>query len=74
LPPAVRTELARRVRLVTAHELLIDGVSQGDIVVITLPEGEEDRTVKALTELHEATGFPATEVMGKIGALLSPNP
>ncbi|MFE2322697.1 acetyl-CoA carboxylase biotin carboxylase subunit family protein [Streptomyces sp. NPDC059385] len=74
LPPAVRTELAQRVRLVTAHDLVIDGVSQGDIVVITLAEGEEDRTVKALTELHEATGFPAAEVMGKIGALLSPNP
>ncbi|MFD9475550.1 ATP-grasp domain-containing protein [Streptomyces nojiriensis] len=71
IPPAVLTELRRRVRVVTAHELVIDGASHGDIVVITLAEGEEDRTVKALTELHEATGFPAAEVMGKISSLLN---
>ncbi|WP_328960381.1 hypothetical protein [Streptomyces virginiae] len=64
-------ELRRRVRVVTAHELIIDGTSHGDIVVITLAEGEEDRTVKALTELHEATGFPAADVMAKITSLLN---
>ncbi|MFD3699219.1 hypothetical protein ACFWUZ_24310 [Streptomyces sp. NPDC058646] len=42
------------------------------IVVFTLAEGEEDRTVKALTELHEATGFPAADVLRKISSLLSP--
>ncbi|CAM5324715.1 ATP-grasp domain-containing protein [Streptomyces avidinii] len=71
LPPAVVTELRRRVRVATAHELVIDGASHGDIVVITLAEGEEDRTVKALTELHEATGFPAADVLGKISSLLN---
>ncbi|MFG2972076.1 acetyl-CoA carboxylase biotin carboxylase subunit family protein [Streptomyces sp. NPDC048331] len=70
IPPAVVAELRRRVEVVTVHELVIDGASHGDIVVITLPEGEEDRTVKALRELHEATGFPAAEIMGKITALL----
>ncbi|WKD31086.1 ATP-grasp domain-containing protein [Streptomyces xanthophaeus] len=71
IPPAVLTELRRRVRVVTAHELVIDGASHGDIVVITLAEGGEDRTVKALTELHEATGFPAAGVLGKISSLLN---
>ncbi|MFF4421559.1 ATP-grasp domain-containing protein [Streptomyces sp. NPDC001549] len=70
IPPAVLTELRQRVRVVTAHELVIDGTSHGDIVVITLAEGDEDRTVKALAELHKATGFPAAEVMGKITSLL----
>ncbi|WP_030724935.1 ATP-grasp domain-containing protein [Streptomyces sp. NRRL S-237] len=71
IPPAVVVELRRRVRVVTAHELVIDGTSHGDIVVITLAEGEENRTVRALTELHEATGFPAAEVMAKITSLLN---
>ncbi|MEV6685430.1 ATP-grasp domain-containing protein [Streptomyces sp. NPDC051130] len=71
IPPAVADELRRRVRVVTAHELVIDGASHGDIVVITLAEGEEDRTVKSLTQLHEATGFPATGVMAKISSLLN---
>ncbi|MFI1645673.1 acetyl-CoA carboxylase biotin carboxylase subunit family protein [Streptomyces avidinii] len=71
IPPAAVTELRRRVRVVTAHELVIDGASHGDIVVITLAEGEEERTVKALTELHEVTGFPAADVMGKISSLLN---
>ncbi|MEV8309851.1 ATP-grasp domain-containing protein [Streptomyces flavidovirens] len=72
IPPAVVAGLRERVEVVTAHELVIDGASRGDIVVVTLAEGEEDKTVKALTELHEATGFPAAEVMGKIRSLLSP--
>ncbi|MCX4694983.1 acetyl-CoA carboxylase biotin carboxylase subunit family protein [Streptomyces sp. NBC_01408] len=72
MPPAVVAELRNRVAVVTAHELVIDGTSHGDIVVVTLAEGEEDRTVKALTELHGATGFPAADVMGKISSLLSP--
>ncbi|MYT25212.1 ATP-grasp domain-containing protein, partial [Streptomyces sp. SID7760] len=70
IPDAVVAELRRTVRVVTAHELVIDGASHGDIVVFTLAEGEEERTVKALTELHEATGFPATEVLVKISTLL----
>ncbi|MCX5175228.1 ATP-grasp domain-containing protein [Streptomyces virginiae] len=71
IPPAAVVELRRRVRVVTAHELVIDGTSHGDIVVITLAEGDEARTVKALTELHEATGFPAADVMAKITSLLN---
>ncbi|MFD4913960.1 ATP-grasp domain-containing protein [Streptomyces virginiae] len=71
IPPAVVVELRRRVKVVTAHELVIDGTSHGDIVVITLAEGEEERTVKALTALHEATGFPAADVMAKITSLLN---
>ncbi|MFI5669957.1 acetyl-CoA carboxylase biotin carboxylase subunit family protein [Streptomyces sp. NPDC051704] len=71
IAPAVAAELRRRVRVVTVHELVIDGASRGDIAVITLAEGEEERTVKALTELHGTTGFPAPEVMGKISSLLN---
>ncbi|MFD8859284.1 ATP-grasp domain-containing protein [Streptomyces vinaceus] len=71
VPPEVVAELRRSVSVVTAHELVIDGASHGDIVVITLAEGEEERTVKALTELHEATGFPAAGVLGKISSLLN---
>ncbi|WP_330334580.1 ATP-grasp domain-containing protein [Streptomyces sp. NBC_00536] len=71
IAPAVVAELRRLVRVVTAHELVIDGASHGDIVVITLAEGEEDRTVKSLTELHETTGFPAADVLGKITSLLN---
>ncbi|MFG3318386.1 acetyl-CoA carboxylase biotin carboxylase subunit family protein [Streptomyces sp. NPDC048171] len=73
IPSAALAELGRHVRVVTAHELVIDGVSHGDIVVFTLARGEEDRTVKALSELHEASGFPGAEVMAKIGALLDPD-
>ncbi|MYR41696.1 ATP-grasp domain-containing protein [Streptomyces sp. SID5910] len=72
IPPAVVAELRQRVAVVTAHDLVIDGDSRGDIVAFTLPEGDEDRTVKSLTELHETTGFPAAGVLGKIGALLCP--
>ncbi|MFD9409889.1 acetyl-CoA carboxylase biotin carboxylase subunit family protein [Streptomyces sp. NPDC059989] len=72
IPPAVVAGLRERVTVVTAHELVIDGASHGDIVVVTLAEGEEGKTVRALTELHQATGFPAAEVMGKISSLLSP--
>lgn len=72
IPPEVVAELRNRVAVVTAHELVVDGASYGDIVVVTLPEGDEDKTVKALTELHGATGFPAADVLGKIRSLLSP--
>lgn len=72
VPQAVAAELRERAQVVTAHELVIDGVSHGDIVVVTLAEGEEAKTVKTLTELHEATGFPAADVLGKIRSLLSP--
>jgi hypothetical protein len=72
IPPAVMAELREHVEVVTAHELVIDGASHGDIVVVTLAEGAEDKTVKALTELHETTGFPTADVMGKISSLLSP--
>ncbi|MFG2622798.1 acetyl-CoA carboxylase biotin carboxylase subunit family protein [Streptomyces sp. NPDC048507] len=71
IPPQALAGLRRLVRVVTAHELVIDGASRGDIVVITLAEGEEDRTVKALTELHDTTGFPAPDVLGRITALLN---
>jgi D-alanine-D-alanine ligase-like ATP-grasp enzyme len=72
IPPAVVAELRQRVAVVTAHDLVIDGASHGDIVAFTLAEGDEDRTVKALTDLHETTGFPAADVMGKIDSLLCP--
>lgn len=72
IPPAVVAGLRERVEVVTVHELVIDGSSHGDIVVFILAEGEEGRTVKALTELREATGFPAADVMGKIVSLLCP--
>ncbi|MFG2296453.1 acetyl-CoA carboxylase biotin carboxylase subunit family protein [Streptomyces sp. NPDC048603] len=72
IPPAVVAGLRERVTVVTAHELVIDGTSHGDIVVFTLAEGEEAKTVRALTELHEATGFPAAGVLGKIRSLLGP--
>ncbi|WP_435614763.1 ATP-grasp domain-containing protein [Streptomyces coelicoflavus] len=70
IPPTALAELGQRVGVVTAHELVIDGASHGDIVVFRLDEGEEERTVEALAELHEASGFPGAEVMAKIGALL----
>ncbi|WP_222870389.1 hypothetical protein, partial [Streptomyces sp. WAC05950] len=69
-PAAASAVLRDIVTVVTAHELVIDGVSRGDIVVLTLPEGEEAATVKALTDLHATTGFPAAEVLGKITSLL----
>ncbi|MFF7610049.1 ATP-grasp domain-containing protein [Streptomyces parvulus] len=72
VPPEVLAELRRRVQVVTAHELVIDGTSHGDIVVFTLAEGDEERTVKTLTHLHETYGFPSAGVMAKIGRLLGP--
>ncbi|CAM5561796.1 hypothetical protein STENM223S_00521 [Streptomyces tendae] len=45
IPPAARAQFGQRVRVVTAHELVIDGASRGDIVVFRLAEGEEERTV-----------------------------
>ncbi|MEU6892641.1 ATP-grasp domain-containing protein [Streptomyces sp. NPDC046557] len=71
IPPAVVAGLREHVTVATAHELVIDGVSHGDIVVITLGEGAEANTVKALTELHERTGFPSAGVMRKISSLLT---
>lgn len=71
VPPEVVAQLRRSVSVVTAHELVIEGASRGDIVVITLAEGEEERTVKTLAELHETTGFPAAGVLGKITSLLN---
>ncbi|QES51754.1 hypothetical protein DEJ50_31775 [Streptomyces venezuelae] len=72
LPPGAREELADRLDLVTAHELVIDGAGHGEIVVFTLADGEEQRTVKALEDLHAGTGFPRQEVLDKIRALLTP--
>ncbi|MFC7894188.1 acetyl-CoA carboxylase biotin carboxylase subunit family protein [Streptomyces sp. NPDC057381] len=72
IPPAALAELRQRVAVVTAHGLVIDGVFRGDIVAFTLAEGEEDGTVKALTELHRTTGFPSAGVIGKIRSLLCP--
>ncbi|WP_051833661.1 ATP-grasp domain-containing protein [Streptomyces sp. NRRL S-646] len=70
LPQGAREELADRVDLVTAHQLLIDGTDHGDIVVFTLSDGEEQQTVKALEDLHAVTGFPRQEVLDKIRTLL----
>ncbi|MEU3668498.1 MULTISPECIES: ATP-grasp domain-containing protein [Streptomyces] len=70
VPAAASAVLRETVTVVTAHELVVDGVSRGDIVVLTLAEGEEAATVAALTELHSTTGFPAAEVLGKITSLL----
>ncbi|MFJ6784939.1 acetyl-CoA carboxylase biotin carboxylase subunit family protein [Streptomyces yangpuensis] len=72
VPPAASAGLREAVSVVTVHELVIDGASRGDIVVLTLPEGEEAATVKALAELHAVTGFPAADVLGKITSLLGP--
>ncbi|MER5935358.1 ATP-grasp domain-containing protein [Streptomyces sp. NPDC002054] len=72
VPDGARAELAERVDLVTAHELVIDGVSHGEIVVFTLTDGEERQTVKALEDLHAGTGFPRQEILDKIRTLLAP--
>ncbi|MDO0917367.1 ATP-grasp domain-containing protein [Streptomyces sp. DT2A-34] len=72
LPESVRAELTDRLKLVSAHELVIDDTSHGDIVVFTLAEGEERQTVKQLEELHRTAGWPRQEVLGKIRALLTP--
>ncbi|MFD9518088.1 acetyl-CoA carboxylase biotin carboxylase subunit family protein [Streptomyces sp. NPDC059979] len=72
LTDTARTELRDRVDVVTAHELVIDDTSHGDIVVLTLADGEERQTVKALTELRAARGFPREEILGKIRDLLTP--
>ncbi|WP_030773395.1 ATP-grasp domain-containing protein [Streptomyces sp. NRRL F-2664] len=70
VPVAALARLRDIASVVTAHELVIDGVSRGDIVVFTLPEGEEAATVQGLTDLHAVTGFPAADVLGKITSLL----
>ncbi|MFE7094868.1 ATP-grasp domain-containing protein [Streptomyces erythrochromogenes] len=70
VPPAALAELREHVTVVTAHELVIDGSSRGDIVVLTLPEGQEAPTVRALTDLHTRTGFPSAGVLGKLTSLL----
>lgn len=72
LPEPARTELTARLNLVTAHELVIDDTSHGDIVVFTLTEGDEQQTVKQLEELHRTVGWPRQEILGKIRALLTP--
>ncbi|MFH0517692.1 ATP-grasp domain-containing protein [Streptomyces sp. M41] len=72
LPESVRAELTGRLNLITAHELVIDDVSRGDIVVFTLAEGEEGRTVKQLEELHRTVGWPHREILDKTRALLTP--
>ncbi|MDN3293351.1 ATP-grasp domain-containing protein [Streptomyces ficellus] len=72
LPAPARAELTERLAVITAHELVIDGVSHGDIVVLTLAEGDEEQTVKALEAVHTASGFPRPEVLDKVRALLTP--
>ncbi|MET9831581.1 ATP-grasp domain-containing protein [Streptomyces sp. NPDC006385] len=72
LPKAVRAELTARLNLVTAHELVIDEVRHGDIVVFTFAEGDERQTVKHLEELHRTTGWPRQEILDKTRALLTP--
>ncbi|APU38587.1 hypothetical protein BSL84_01165 [Streptomyces sp. TN58] len=68
--PAATHGLRKIATVVTAHELVIDGVSRGDIVVLTLREGEEAAVVKGLADLHATTGFPAAALLGKITSLL----
>lgn len=72
LPRSVRTDLMARLKVVTAHELVIDGTSHGEIVVFTLAEGDERHTVKHLEELHRTTGWPRLEILDKTRALLTP--
>ncbi|WP_328429637.1 ATP-grasp domain-containing protein [Streptomyces sp. NBC_00443] len=72
LPESARSELTARLNLVTAHELVIDDTSHGDIVVFTLAEGDEEQTVKQLEELHRTVGWPRPEILGKVRALLTP--
>ncbi|QOV33832.1 ATP-grasp domain-containing protein [Streptomyces ferrugineus] len=72
LPEPVRSELTARLNLVTAHELVIDDTSHGEIVVFTLAEGDERQTVKQLEELHRTTGWPRQEILDKTRALLTP--
>ncbi|MGI5484534.1 ATP-grasp domain-containing protein [Streptomyces lavendofoliae] len=71
LSASARAELTGRLDVVTAHELVIDGTSHGDIVVLTLAEGEEEQAVKALEAVHTASGFPRPEVLDKVRALLA---
>ncbi|MFE5719733.1 ATP-grasp domain-containing protein [Streptomyces erythrochromogenes] len=70
VPPAALAELREHVTVVTAHELVIDGAPRGDIVVLTLPEGQEAPTVRALADLHTRTGFPPAGVLRKLTSLL----
>ncbi len=72
LSTAVRTELTTRLDMVTAHELVIDDKSHGDIVVFTVAEGDEQQTVKQLEELHRTAAWPRQEILDKIRALLTP--
>ncbi|MFE7271456.1 ATP-grasp domain-containing protein [Streptomyces sp. NPDC057623] len=72
LAAAVRTELTVRLKVITAHELVIDGTSHGDIVVFTVAEGDEQRTVEQLEELHRTAAWPRQEVLDKIRVLLTP--
>lgn len=72
LPGSARAELTSRLDPVTAHELVIDDTSHGDIVVFTLAEGDEEKTVKHLEELHRTAGWPRQEILGRIRALLTP--
>jgi D-alanine-D-alanine ligase-like ATP-grasp enzyme len=72
LPDPVRAELMARLNIITAHELVIDDTSHGDIVVFTLAEGDERQTVKHLQELHRTTGWPRAEILDKTRALLTP--
>ncbi|KMS68857.1 hypothetical protein ACM01_37380 [Streptomyces viridochromogenes] len=71
LSAALRNELTDRLNLVTAHELVIDDTSHGDIVVFTLAEGDEQQTVKQLEELHRTAAWPRQEILDKIRALLT---
>ncbi|MGW2633876.1 ATP-grasp domain-containing protein [Streptomyces chattanoogensis] len=72
IPEPVAAELRERLDVVTAHELVIDGTSHGDIVVFRLSEGDEAQTAKLFQELHGTTGFPSEGLLGKICSLLAP--
>ncbi|MFM9368552.1 acetyl-CoA carboxylase biotin carboxylase subunit family protein [Streptomyces sp. Da 82-17] len=72
IPEPVAAELRARLDVVTAHELVIDDTCHGDIVVLRLAEGDEERTVKVLRELRATAGFPDEGVLAKICSLLTP--
>ncbi|MFI9101751.1 acetyl-CoA carboxylase biotin carboxylase subunit family protein [Streptomyces fildesensis] len=63
-------ELRDRLGLVTAHELVIDGNSHGDIVTFTCEEGDEQRTVKELDTINSHSGILAPVMMDKVRTLL----
>ncbi|POX56246.1 hypothetical protein C3489_05860 [Streptomyces sp. Ru71] len=69
--PALLAELRARIDLVTCHDLIIDGHDHGGILTFTVDPGDEQRTLKGLTELCAQTGFIAPPMLDKIHRLLT---